>query len=250
MKTLANITHEQFVLRGEYRTALKKLAATVAKIPANTILGKVTKGAVTKAATVAVAGAGVAGANTGTGTLVKDATTPVLAGAEDGAYLIKCKSAATADPAAEAVFEVFSPDGGLMGQINAGTDGADVWSNRIKFAITDKATAGDEVAFAAGDAFTFTVAITEAEGSGELVPWDPAATDGSEKAYAILMNDAPINVAAQYATVYTAGEFNAEYAITPQDVDVDVAYDDLRALGIHLTHPADEGKYHAAEAAE
>lgn len=246
MKTLANITHEQFVLRGEYKTALMKLAITDTKIPANTILGKVTKGAVTKAATVAPAGAGTKGANTGTGTLVMDGTAPIAANAEAGVYLVKCKAAASSG---SAVFEVFNPAGGLMGETEAAVAGT-TWNNRIKFVITDFATGGEDVAFAVGDAFAITVAITEAEGSGELVPWDPAATDGSEKAYAILMNDAPINVAAQYATVYTAGEFNAEYAITPQDVDVDVAYDDLRALGIHLTHPADEGKYHAAEAAE
>lgn len=236
------ITHEQFVLDGGYQTAVLQLEIVAAAVPAFTILGKKTNdGAVTRAATV------VAGENTGTGTLVKDTTTPVLAGAEDGAYLIKCKSAATDNPAAEAVFEVFSPDGGLMGQINAGTDGADVWSNRIKFAITDKATAGDEVAFAAGDKFTFTVASTQAAASGDLAAWDPTATDGSEVPYGILAAEAPINVAAQYVSVFMSGKFNADGVVVPTGVDVDTAFDALREKGIYLIHQADTERNPAVE---
>ena len=234
------INHEQFVLDGDYQTSVQKLEIVAAAVPAFTVLGKKTNdGAVTRTAVVVAAGAGTGGANTGTGTLVKDATTPVLAGAEDGAYLIKCKSAATSDPAAEAVFEVFSPDGGLMGQINAGTDGADVWSNRIKFAVTDKATAGDEVAFAAGDGFTFTVATAHAAASNDLAAWDPTATDGSEVPYGILAAEAPINVAAQYVSVFISGRFNADKVVVPTDVDVDTVFDALRDKGIYLIHQAD-----------
>ena len=234
------INHEQFVLDGDYQTSVQKLEIVAAAVPAFTILGKKTNdGAVTRTAVVAKAGAGTGGANTGTGTLVKDAETPVLAGAEDGAYLIKCKSAATSSPAAEAVFEVFSPDGGLMGQISAGTDGADVWSNRIKFAITDKATAGDEVAFAAGDAFTFTVATAQAAASNELAAWDPDATDGSEVPYGILAAEAPINVAAQYVSVFISGRFNADEIIVPEGSDAEDVFDALREKGIYLIHQAD-----------
>jgi len=346
------INHEQFVLDGDYQTSVQKLEAVAAAVPAFTVLGKKTNdGAVTRTAVVVAAGAGTGGANTGTGTLVKDATTPVLAGAEDGAYLIKCKSAAdsssgastpvpagageagantgtgtlvmdattpvltgaksgaylvkcvsvaVADPAAdavfevydpegsyigktdagtggdtwakhikfvitdkatagddvafavgdgfsitvdadtaEAVFEVFSPDGGLMGSINAGTDGQDVWSNRIKFAITDKATAGDEVAFVAGDAFTFTVASAQAAASNDLAAWDPTASDGSEVPYGILAAEAPINVAAQYVSVFISGKFNADEVVVPTGVDVDTAFDALRDKGIYLIHQAD-----------
>jgi hypothetical protein len=228
------INHEQFVLDGNYITAVMKLAGIDTALSANTVLGKKTNdGEVTRTATV------VAGENTGTGTLVKDAGTPVLAGAEDGAYLIKCKSAATTDPAAEAVFEVFSPDGGLMGQINAGTDGTDVWSNRIKFTITDKAAGGEEVAFAAGDSFTFTVASTQADASNELAAWNPTATDGSEVPYAILAADAPASEDEQYVSVYIAGTFNADGVVVPTGVDVDTAFDALREKGIYLIHQAD-----------
>ena len=236
------INHEQFVLDGDYQTSVQKLEAVAAAVPAFTILGKKTNdGAVTRTAVVAAAGASTGGANTGTGTLVKDATTPILAGAEDGAYLIKCKSAATSNPDAEAVFEVFSPDGGLMGSIDVGTDG-DVWENRIKFTITDKATAGDEVAFAAGDAFTFTVATAQAAASGDLAAWDPTATDGSEVPYGILAAEAPKNEAAQYVSVFISGRFNADKVVVPTDVDVDTAFDALRDKGIYLIHQADDGR--------
>jgi hypothetical protein len=234
------INHEQFVLDGDYQTSVQKLEAVAAAVPAFTVLGKKTNdGTITRTATVAEAGTGIGGTNTGTGTLVADAQNPILEGAEDGVYLIKCKSAATTTPLADAVFEVFSPDGGLMGQINAGTDGADVWSNRIKFAVTDKATAGDEVAFAAGDAFTFTVATAQAAASNDLAAWDPTATDGSEVPYGILAAEAPINVAAQYVSVFISGRFNADKVVVPTDVDVDTVFDALRDKGIYLIHQAD-----------
>ena len=230
------INHEQFVLDGDYQTSVQKLAAVSAAVPAFTVLGKKTNdGDVTRTAVVVKAGT-----NTGTGTLVKDADTPVLAGAEDGVYLIKCKSAAIAgDSPAEAVFEVFSPDGGLMGSINAGTDGLDVWSNRIKFAVTDKATSGDDVAFAAGDAFTFTVATAQDAASNDLAAWNPDATDGSEVPYGILAAEAPINDAAQYVSVFISGRFNADKVVVPTDVDVDTVFDALRDKGIYLIHQAD-----------
>ena len=345
------INHEQFVLDGDYQTSVQKLAAVAAAVPAFTVLGKKTNdGAVTRTAVVVAAGAGTGGLNTGTGTLVKDATTPVLAGAEDGAYLIKCKTAAdsssgastpvpagplanganigtgtlvmdattpvltgaksgvylvkcvsvaVANPAAdavfnvydpeglyigktdagtggdtwakhikfvitdhatgdgtvpfavgdgfsitvdadtaEAVFEVFSPDGGLMGSINAGTDGT-VWENRIKFTITDHATGDGTVPFAVGDAFTFTVASTQAPASNDLAAWNPDATDGSEVPYGILAAEAPKNEAAQYVSVYISGKFNADGIVVPEGSDAEDVFDALRDKGIYLIHQAD-----------
>jgi hypothetical protein len=173
---------------------------------------------------------------------VADDQNPILEGAEDGVYLIKCKSAATTTPStAEAVFEVFSPDGGLMGSIDVGTDG-DVWENRIKFTITDKAEAGEVKAFVAGDAFTFTVASTQAPASGELAAWDPDASDGSEVPYGILAAEAPISVAAQYVSVYIAGTFNADGIVVPEGSDAEDVFDALRDKGIYLIHQADDGR--------
>ena len=233
------INHEQFVLDGDYQTSVQKLAAVEAAVPAFTVLGKKTNdGAVERTADVAEAGANTGGANTGTGTLVADAQNPILEGAEDGVYLIKCKSAATTTPLADAVFEVFSPDGGLMGSIDVGTTGA-VWSNRIKFTITDKATGENEDPFAVGDAFTFTVASTQAPASGDLAAWDPTKTDGSEVPYGILAAEAPKNEAAQYVSVFISGRFNADKVVVPTDVDVDTVFDALRDKGIYLIHQAD-----------
>lgn len=230
------INHEQFVLDGDYQTSVQKLAGVEAAVPAFTVLGKKTNdGAVTRTADVAKAST-----NTGNGTLEKDTTTPILEGAEDGVYLIKCKSAATPAPSeADAVFEVFSPDGGLMGSINVGTVSAAVWSNRINFTIIDKAEAGEEKAFVAGDAFTFTVATTQEAASGELAAWDPTKTDGSEVPYGILAAEAPKNEAAQYVSVFISGRFNADKVVVPTDVDVDTAFDALRDKGIYLIHQAD-----------
>lgn len=241
------ISHEQFVLDGNYLTAVMKLERIAAALSANTVLGKKTNDGevtVTTNAASAPAGANEGGANTGTGTLALDGTNPTLAGVEAGVYLVKCKSAATAEPAAEAVFEVFSPDGGLMGQINAGTDGADVWSNRIKFTITDKAAGDGEVAFVAGDAFAVTVTIesTQAAASNELAAWDPTATDGSEVPYAILAANAPASEDEQYVSVYIAGTFNADGIIVPEGSDAEDVFDALREKGIYLIHQADDGR--------
>lgn len=227
------INHEQFVIDGDYLTSVQKLEIVEAAVPAFTILGKKTNdGAITRTATVAV------GDNTGTGTLVADADKPILAGAEDGVYLIKCKSAANSETPADAVFEVFNPGGGLMGQTDAGTDG-NVWSNRIKFTITDKTAGDNDAAFVAGDEFTFTVATTQEAASGELAAWDPTKTDGSEVPYGILAAEAPKNEAAQYVSVFISGRFNADKVVVPTGVDVDSAFDALREKGIYLIHQAD-----------
>ena len=229
------INHEQFVIDGDYLTSVQKLEIVEAAVPAFTILGKKTNdGAVERTADVVKAST-----NAGTGTLEKDTTTPVLPGAEDGEYLIKCKSAATTgDSPAAAVFEVFSPDGGLMGSIDVGTTGA-VWSNRIKFTITDNATGEGTDPFDVGDAFTFTVATTQEAASNDLAAWDPTATDGSEVPYGILAAEAPKNEAAQYVSVFISGRFNADKVVVPTDVDVDTVFDALRDKGIYLIHQAD-----------
>lgn len=230
------INHEQFVIDGDYLTYVQKLEIVAAAVPAFTILGKKTNdGAVSVAAAVAD-GAGPKGANTGTGTVVLDETTPVLAGAKIGDYTLKCISAATANPAADAVFEVYDPEGSYIGKTDAGTTG-DTFSKHIKFVITDKATAEDEVAFAVGDGFIITVA--QAAASNDLAAWDPTKSDGSEVPYGILAAEAPINVATQYVSVFISGRFNADKVVVPTGVDVDTAFDALRDKGIYLIHQAD-----------
>jgi len=230
------INHEQFVIDGDYQTSVQKLEIIEAAVPAFTILGKKTNDGALSAADAVADGASEDGANTGTGTVVLDETTPVLAGAKIGDYTLKCISAATAEPAADAVFEVYDPEGAYIGKTDAGITG-DTFSKHIKFVITDKETAGEEKAFAAGDGFI--IAVSQADASGELAAWNPTASDGSEEPYGILAAEAPINVAAQYVSVYISGRFNADEVVVPTGVDVDSAFDALREKGIYLIHQAD-----------
>lgn len=135
------------------------LASGQGKIDTGTVLGRIKVGAATAAA--------VAG-GTGDGTLTVDATTPVLAGAQAGVYLVKCVEAA----ANGGRFEVNAPGGEVIGLVNVG----ETFAEQIKFAIADGAAD-----FVVGDAFEVTVAL----GSEKYVVCDPTATDGSEKAVAI-----------------------------------------------------------------
>lgn len=126
-----------------------------------TVLGLISVGA---AATV------VAGTNTGNGVLTKDATTPVLQGAMVGAYKITCITAA----ANGGVFRVENPAGDVLGDVAVGS----TFEDDIKFAIAD-----GSADFVVGDSFTYTVAA----GSGKYDQLDPAASNGSEVAAAVLL---------------------------------------------------------------
>ncbi|NCB01606.1 MAG: hypothetical protein EOM67_05500 [Spirochaetia bacterium] len=234
-----NITHKQFIL-GDYRTAVMKLGATVSLLLANTILGK----KMISAGTVAPDGAGTSSANTGTGTLVLNATTPLLVGAKAGTYTAKCTTAATSTPT-DAIFTVYDPSGVSIGTTDAGVSG-NTFAKQIKFVVTDKATAGDEVAFVVGDGFAIPVVSLGAD--GELAVWNPDAIDGSQIPYAILAEDAPINVATQNISVFIEGTFNADEAVVSDGVAVKQAFDSLREKGIFLIHQADNGRYAAYEA--
>lgn len=84
-------------------------------------------------------------AGTGNGVLTPDASTPLLAGVQEGAYRVVC-----IEPATNAgVFAVYDPQGVHIG--NHTVAGA-AFANQIKFAIADGATD-----FVAGDTFTLWV---------------------------------------------------------------------------------------------
>lgn len=225
MINLATITHEQLILRDEYRTGLFVMKKAAGALGVGAILSKVVK----LTAKSVTSGEGTDGANTGTELLVPDATTPVLHGHQKGDYIVECVAAATATPT-DAVFSVTAPDGTELGTFDVDTTGV-TWANQIKFAIADVATAEDDVAFAAGDAFTVTVAD---EGGGELEEWD-----GTNKPFGLLFHEVKnVANATQKVTVFLEGEFNADLIEGADD-----AFDDLRALGIYLTHPVDGDKY-------
>jgi hypothetical protein len=114
-----------------------------------------------------VASAAKAGGNTGTGTLVVDATTPALSRAEAGVYTVRCVTAI----ASGGEFEVVDPIGVSLGPVNAVTGGGATFADRVKFVIT--ANAGTN--FVVGDGFDITVSAV----TGKLVNLVPGAADGS-----------------------------------------------------------------------
>jgi hypothetical protein len=123
------------------------------------VLGKVAVGAAT--------GAAVSG-NTGNG-----AITAVSAGntAKAGVYTATCIEPATNS----GTFSVEDPDGVVVGAAVVGT----LFAGSVNFTIGDGGTD-----FVAGDRF----AITVAAGSGKYKEYNPANTDGSQTAVAILLD--------------------------------------------------------------
>ncbi|HQL09715.1 MAG TPA: hypothetical protein PLE35_08970, partial [Lentisphaeria bacterium] len=99
---------------------------------------------------------------TGNGVMTLDATTPVLAGAKNGSYVVTCVTAA----ADRGTFRVEDPDGYVLGDVAVGATFAD----DIKFVI-----AAGSTDFIVGDMFTITVTT----GAGRI-PLD--GTSGKPKA--------------------------------------------------------------------
>jgi hypothetical protein len=127
------------------------------------VLGLITLGAVTQSF-----------AGTGNGTMTVDVTTPLLANAKVGTYLVKFLTATT--------FLVVDPLGRQIGEGLNGTAFAD----QIKFV-----TAAGGTAFIAGDTFSFIVAAAAlaANGFPYVTQLAPAALDGSQNAAGVLIED-------------------------------------------------------------
>ena len=214
------------------KVTILRASGTALALTAGHLMGKITKGAITVGAAVA-AGAGEAGANTGKGTCTKDATTPNLTGVQLGAYLIRVTRAYVSEGTVAGAYEVFDPEGDYLG---SGTIG-DTWAKQIKFVLAE-AESGDK--FVVGDAFTITV--TQAAGSGYLTEFDPAAVDGSEIPYGILLNDVtvPTTGEATGSYVYLNGKFNQNAVTAKSGVTVVNHKDALRAIGIYLVDQTDE----------
>lgn len=163
---------------------LSHLSRNVANFVTNTafvlgmVLGRVLLGASSSAAK--------SGGNTGNGTLVLDASTPVLAGAKAGVYLVRILRAAVAGvattpavPAQKALAQLIDPSGVVLNVFEVSTAGTTI-ANLVKFKITEGATP-----FAVGDGFDITIV----EGSGYYAPLDPSAVDGTQVAVAIAGQD-------------------------------------------------------------
>jgi hypothetical protein len=112
-------------------------------------------------------------ANTaGSGAITLDVTTPVLSDAKNGVYRAVC-----IEPAANGgTFEVFDPSGAAIGKVAVGA----TFANQIKFVIADATD------FVAGDAFSITVGIENAD--YDYKAFDPTATDGLQHAAAVLFD--------------------------------------------------------------
>lgn len=131
------------------------------KLKAGTVLGRT----VTTATAAVTAKSG----NTGTGAFTIDGTTPVLATAKRGRYVVECIEPVTN----LGTFQVTDPKGVVLGSYVVG---AAAFATDIKFTIADATD------FIAGDAFLVDVAIS----AFKYRSADPTNTDGSDVACAIL----------------------------------------------------------------
>ncbi|MEI9971027.1 MAG: head decoration protein [Ignavibacteriota bacterium] len=133
-----------------------------------TVLGAIALGVATSAVKAS-------GANTGTGTLVLDAVTPILANAKPGLYTVRVTAVGVA--------VVTDPTGVVLGEIDYLPTTAVNFADRLKFVFTDSATH-----YVVGDGFDITVAA----GSTKFVPIGPAALDGSQNAGGVLLTPIPV----------------------------------------------------------
>lgn len=161
MTTLTEGQHAAEFIASEANGSLSRESITVLAdqvLQPGHVLGKVTVGAAT--------GAAVAG-NTGTGAI---SAVSAGTGAKPGVYQAIC-----IEPAADAgTFEVEDPDGVIIGKATVGV----AFTGPVNFTI------GDATDFVAGDRFTITVAA----GSGKYKEYNPANTDGSQTAVALLLD--------------------------------------------------------------
>lgn len=179
------------------------------------VLGRILLGAASSAAKT--------GGNTGNGTLVLDADTPILAGAKVGTYLVRIVRAAVAGvattpavPAQKALAALHAPDGSVLELFEVATSAGTTVAKQVSFVMTEGATP-----FAVGDGFDIVIAA----GSGRYAPLNPDAVDGTQIAAAVAAQDiaasdtAPKGVVIEYvaslessALVWPAGISDAEKA--------------------------------------
>ena len=173
-------------------------------------VGRVTLGAASVAAKQ--------GGNTGNGTFTLDATTPILANAQSGVYVVTCITAGTNT----ATWRVVDPQGFVIGQDVAlgGT-----FATQIKFVIADGSTD-----FVVGDAFNVTIAA----GSGKIKQLLSTNLDGSQYPYGVLAADVDASGGDKAGTVYLTGKYNSA-AITWGGSDTVATHRDaFRNLGIYF----------------
>ena len=162
-------------------------------LKAGHVLGKVAVGAATGAA---------ASGNVGNGTI---GTVSVDNTAKPGVYQAVC-----IEPASNGgTFAVEDPDGVVIGTAVVGTP----FAGAVNFTIADGGTD-----FSAGDRFSVTVAA----GSGKYKEYNPANTDGSQTALALLLDNVDATDAdAEAVVVARQAEVNAAELIWFSAADAD-----------------------------
>lgn len=174
-----------------------------------TMLGMITSGTATGTA---------GGGNVGNATIGSIAPVGI---AESGSYTVVCNSATL-----PASWLVTAPDGSVQGVATSGTpfNGQDVG-----FLITAGGTAS-----AVGDTFTITVPA----GTNEVTQWAPAASNGSQTPFGILIDNVNASSTQQRCSVYLTGEFNQNSITWPTGyVVTEATVVALRDIGIFLKLP-------------
>lgn len=176
------------------------------------LMGKVSKGAASSAVKAS-------GANTGNGTLVLDATTPVQAKADVGVTTVRFTTLTNV--------QVLSPTGASYGNYVIGGSATNTItiSDHFKFALTQGSTP-----FAIGDGFD----ITLAAGSGQYVVATAAALDGSDVPDAILLENIDATSVAVDAAMAIRGRFATQGVIFGAGLTAASVDDVLRSKGIFL----------------
>jgi len=169
-----------------------------------TVLGKILLGAASSAAKT--------GGNTGNGTLVLDATTPIRAKAQAGVYKVRIIRPAIAaigetSPAMKALAQLKDPLGNILEIFEVPATPGVTIDNQIKFALLDGTTP-----FVLGDGFDITIA----EGSLKGKAYNASNVDGSQEAALILAEDVDATSEDVVVSAYRFGHFN-KGAITGLD---------------------------------
>jgi len=163
MTTFTEGQHKAEFLVSETEGTISRETVTVLSgqnLKAGHVLGKVSVGTASGAA---------ASGNTGNGTLSAITTG---SDAKAGTYNLAC-----VEPAANGgTFILEDPDGVTVGTVHVGT----AFTGPLNFTLSDGATD-----FVSGDRFLITVAA----GSGKYKEYNPANTDGSEVAVALLLDN-------------------------------------------------------------
>jgi hypothetical protein len=167
-----------------------------------------------------------AGTNTGKGILTMDAASPLLAGAQAGAYVVKCTVAA----ANGGTFQILDPHGVSLGTIAVGA----IFATQVKFVIADGAPD-----FVVGDQFSIEVGPVA---PATVVALNLAAADGTQNAAGVLLFTTDATAGAVKTTMIAREAVLSSYGLTwPAGItqaQQDAAVAQLAAKGIQVRQSA------------